>query len=374
MILKFLILFGFLVSFSGQVFAFGILPERESVRIKLVEDSKALVTETRYLELKKGKNKVYMDYPGVNVVPGSINIQFLENPDKISILQTFFILERPSFFAWQIYSEKEGKELARFSYLLEGLEVERNYTALVEETEDKIFLEGWLSFLNKTGEEFLNAYLISKEEKKWNTDLKIGENKKLPLFENIVLPLEKIYILDVERYGEKVILEYVFTNLTKTTLFPGKIKFYKKDEGKLVFLGEDVLKTVNRGEKIEIPVATAKDVKIKRELLEFSRINIRRDEAGNIEAYDTQEKYQIFIKNGKKKKIKVIIREYIPDTWEITASEPTDYTKEDAHHIKFEIMLDPGEEKNIFYKLRRINLLPREVVKPLAGSMFDLQH
>lgn len=342
----------------------GVLPEREEVKLKLSGTDKALVREVRYLELQAGTNQIYLNYPGVRIIPSSLHIQFMDNSDKIRYLQTSTSVDNPSSFTWQVYSEKKGKEPVRVSYLVEGMKREYSYQAFLTE-EEQLLLEGWLSLVNETGEEFIQAHLTGEVGGEWEISLRAQQVKKLPFFEN-TLPVEKIYILDEEKYGDKVTLQYRITNRTEMILLGGKIRIYEKNDGKLVFLGESIMDTLNPGESTEIPVSHLQDVKVDRKLIEFSRTNVRRDNAGNIELYDTKEEYQIQLRNQKKEKVSIMVRKYIPDTWEIVNSRPSGYVKEDAHHIIFKITLSPGEEQIISYKLQRLNLLPGEPVKPLV--------
>ena len=101
-------------------------------------------------------------------------------------------------------------------------------------------------------------------------------------------------------------------------------------------------------------------------MLEFKKMNIRRNERGNIQVYDTKEEYKITLKNLKKEEVKVELREHIPDSWEMLISKPEDYIKENAHLIKYEIKIPPGEERKIHYQITRKNLLPHQIIKPLT--------
>ena len=345
----------------------SLLPERQSLRIKLVDDNRALVTETRYLELQKGENSIYLNYPGVKIIPDSIHIQFVETPEKIKLLQLSTSLRDASSLTWQIYSEKEGRQLVRVSYLVEGLSASYSYIAEVGKGEDLVFLDGSLILQNQTGEEFTKATLTGKEGGRWRIDLKPEEKKRLPLFHSLSFPLQKVYLLDQEKYAKRVILRYHFINETGNPLFPGKIRVYQRKKEELTFLGEDRIEITNPGGKVDLLIGSVQDIKVERKLVEFSRMNLRRDNVGNVEVYDTREKYEIHLKNRKKEEVKLILREYIPYTWEMVNSEPADYVKEDAHHIRFEINLAPGEEKKIYYHIYRKNLFPRDRVKPLMS-------
>ncbi|MBE0479071.1 hypothetical protein IBX65_08170 [Candidatus Aerophobetes bacterium] len=364
-----------IITLSGIFFLFGsahcsnlgIISPRESIRIHIAEDTKAFVTETRYIHLHQGTNQIYLSYPGVKIIPDSFHIQFVNEPGKIKIIQTSTAHDTPWTFTWTAYSEKEGSELIRISYLSEGLKVDYSYVGYVEEKKDYLALKGALSLINQTGEEFAGVHIVERGKQNWDTDLKREEKKRLFFFDKLLFPLKKIYILDYQNYGEKIILQYELTNTANNPVMPGKIMVYQRGkDNSLTFLGEDIFNLTNPKEKAKITVGDVQDIKVERKLIEFLRINVRRNDAGNITIYDTAEKYEIILKNQRKEKVNLSIREYIPDSWKMIESKPSNYIKEDAHHIIFEIEIMPEEEVNIYYHIQRKNLLPYQIVKPLA--------
>lgn len=344
----------------------SLLPERDSLRIRLADHDRALVSETRYLYFHKGVNQIYLNYPGVKIIPESTNIQCVKSPEKINLLQITTSLKHPSSLTWHLYSEQEGGQLVRVSYLVEQLSSDYSYVAEVRGEEDLLFLEGSLTLRNQTGEEFIGAHLTGKEGREWDVNLEIKQKKKLPLFHKFTFRLQKDYVLDREKHGDTVVLQYRFVNWTQNPLLPGRIQVYQRKKEGVTFLGEDRVETVNPGEELKIVIGSVQDIKVERKLIEFSRINLRRDNSGNEEVYDTREKYEIYVKNRQKKDVTLILREYIPFTWDMVKSDPPGYVKEDAHHIRFEISLCPGEEKKIYYHIDRKNLLPRDKVEPLV--------
>jgi len=360
----FILLLNFVFPNSGYG-GVSLLTSPEQINIKLLENQKALITETRYLDLKEGINEVYLKYPGMRVIPDCFSINFVETPEKIRFIRSSVSLKDPFSCSWIFYSQVEGKRLTEISYLVEGLVRSYSYIGEIDKEGDLILLRGSLLLDNQTGANFRGVTLIGEKQGRWNIDLDSGQKKKLPLFDGLSFSLQKAYLVDRENYGNRVIFKYRFINESQNILSPGKIRVYQREPERLTFLGEDEIGIVNPGERIEIVVGTVRDIRVERKMVEFSRINLRRDDAGHLEVYDTREKYEIYLKNRKKEKVRIVVREYIPDSWEMINSEPAGYVKEDAHHIRFEIDLEPGEEKKISYQIYRRNLLPGEPVKPL---------
>ena len=347
-----------------------ILPSRESVSVKLKGNGQALVQEKRYLELTLGINEVNFSWEKARINPDSVKICFLQEPEKVSILREISSLNQPSSLIWEIDSVKEGKELSQLSYLLSGWISYDQYRAKVNEREDKISLEAYFTICNESGEDFKEVDLFSEDKTHWQTDIKNREEKRLPHFKVESIPLRKIYIFDKEKWGDKVALLYQFFNgkgspLNRDFIPSGKVRIYQEKGGELSFLGEDEIKKTPSNQELRLYVGKVQDIQIKKEMLEFKKINIRRNERGIIQVYDTEEGYEVTLKNLKEKQVKVEVREHIPDSWEMLISQPKEYIKEDAHLIKYEIEVPPKGERKIYYQITRKNLLPRQIIKPL---------
>ncbi len=372
---NFLLVVGIVISLILIIQTFGgakviILTSQESVVVELRENGEAFVQEKRELELTLGINEVNFGWEKARVNPDSVKICFLEEPEKVSILREISFLNQVSSLIWEIDSVKEGKELVGISYLLSGWISYDQYQAKVNEGEDKISLEAYFIIYNQSGEDFRKVNIFSEDKTHWQTDIKNGEGKKLPHFKAENISLQKIYIFDREEWGDKVALLYQFFNGTDSPLnrdfIPsGRVRIYRKKGEELSFLGEDEIKKTASNQALRIYVGKVQDIQIRKEMLKFKKINIKRNDRGNIQVYDTEEEYEIILKNLKDKEVKVEVREHIPDSWEMLISEPKDYIKEDAHLIKYEIKIPPEEERKIHYQITRKNLLPHQVIKPL---------
>ncbi len=347
-----------------------ILPSQESVVVELKENGEAFVREKRYLELTLGANEVNFDWEKARIDPDSVRICFLDEPEKVSILREISPLNQVSSLIWEIDSVKEGRELVQISYLLSGWISYNQYKAKINEEEDKISLEAYFTIYNQSGEDFREMNVCSEDKTHWQTDIKNGEGKKLPHFKAENIPLQKVYIFDREEWGDKIVMLYQFFNgtgspLNRDFIPSGRVRIYRKKGEELSFLGEDEIKKTPSNQALKIYVGKVQDIQIRKEMLKFKKINIRRNNRGNIQVYDTEEEYEIILKNLKEKEVKVEVREHIPDSWEMLISEPENYIKKDAHLIQYEIKIPPQEERKIHYQITRKNLLPRQIVKPL---------
>ena len=120
------------------------------------------------------------------------------------------------------------------------------------------------------------------------------------------------------------------------------MRLYKKDvpEG-AVFLGEDSIGHVPRGEKVKIRAGKAFDVVAERKQTMWRKI--RKD------LYETA--WEIGIRNHKREAVTVLVREYVPGEWSIMDNSHP-YEKETAHRIRFDVPVPAGGESTLTYSVQ----------------------
>lgn len=123
----------------------------------------------------------------------------------------------------------------------------------------------------------------------------------------------------------------------------GKVRFYRQDDdGKLQFVGEDVIDHTARDETIRLYTGNAFDL-----VGERKRVNIRVDSSNHW----IDESFEIKVRNRKQDEaveIRVVEHLYRWTNWEIR--EPSNaFEKKDAQSIEFRVALKPGEERTLTY-------------------------
>ncbi len=123
----------------------------------------------------------------------------------------------------------------------------------------------------------------------------------------------------------------------------GKVRFYRQDDdGKLQFVGEDVIDHTARDETLRLYTGNAFDL-----VGERKRTNIKVDSSNHW----IDESFEIKVRNRKKDEsveIRVVEHLYRWTNWEIR--EPSNaFEKKDAQTIEFRVALKPGEEKALTY-------------------------
>uniref|UniRef100_UPI003783CE50 DUF4139 domain-containing protein n=1 Tax=Prosthecobacter sp. TaxID=1965333 RepID=UPI003783CE50 len=123
----------------------------------------------------------------------------------------------------------------------------------------------------------------------------------------------------------------------------GKVRFYRQDDdGKLQFVGEDVIDHTARDETLRLYTGNAFDL-----VGERKRTNIRVDSSNHW----IDESFEIKVRNRKQDEpveIRVVEHLYRWTNWEIR--EPSNaFEKKDAQTIELRVALKPGEEKTLTY-------------------------
>lgn len=123
----------------------------------------------------------------------------------------------------------------------------------------------------------------------------------------------------------------------------GKVRFYRQDDdGKLQFVGEDIIDHTARDETLRLYTGNAFDL-----VGERKRTNFKTDNSNHW----LDESFEIKVRNRKQDEaveIRVVEHLYRWTNWEIR--EPTNaFEKKDAQTIEFRVALKPGEEKTLTY-------------------------
>lgn len=123
----------------------------------------------------------------------------------------------------------------------------------------------------------------------------------------------------------------------------GKVRFYRQDDdGKLQFVGENVIDHTARDETLRLYTGNAFDL-----VGERKRTNIKVDSSNHW----IDESFEIKVRNRKQDEsveIRVVEHLYRWTNWEIR--EPSNaFEKKDAQTIEFRVALKPGEEKTLTY-------------------------
>src|SRR5512145_1133250 len=82
------------------------VPSRQSVQLTIYNsEDLTLVRETRVVTFKKGVNPLQFSWANTLIDPTSVELKFLTQPDKLELLDTTFLHDKPQMLYWNVQSE-----------------------------------------------------------------------------------------------------------------------------------------------------------------------------------------------------------------------------------------------------------------------------
>lgn len=334
----------------------------------------------------KINNEIQINPPGRVILP--------EIPENL--------IAKPTLI-WMLDNSNPKEQDIEASYLTNGINWKSDYIAVVNDDNSMADLSGWVTIDNKSGatykdaqiklvagdvnrvredigysprmaksmlmeaasdsfkeESFFEYHLYTLQRK---STIKNQQIKQIELLKAVDIPInEKLVYYGAEYYfrnqntgqfnsKEKIGVFLEIENKQKNNLgmpLPaGVIRAYKKDkDGSLQFIGEDKIDHTPKNEKITIKMGDAFDVVAQRKQIDYNILS--RNAA---QRFDTEQQWQITLRNHKEKPVEVEVVEPIPGDWQmVNASEK--YVKTDANTIKFVVKLNKDEEKVIDYRVK----------------------
>ncbi|PIQ11279.1 MAG: DUF4139 domain-containing protein [Ignavibacteriales bacterium CG18_big_fil_WC_8_21_14_2_50_31_20] len=299
------------------------------------------------------------------------------------------LITKPTL-VWLLKAPKSGKQDVEVSYQTSGMNWHAEYVAVLNENDNALDLNSWISVDNRSGATFKNAKLkliagdvnLVKpqnngrrykgdivmmeamqpqfEEKEFfeyhiynlqrPTTLSNNETKQVSLFEaNNVKANKKYYYKGGNYYGnnsnQKVAVIIEFENSKSNNLnipMPkGKVRVYKSDGDALEFIGEDLIDHTPKNEKLRLKIGEAFDIVVN----DVQTNNIK------IAERVSEQEYEITIKNKKNENIVVDVERNLGANWTILNSS-LDFEKINSQNILFKVPVKAEGETVLKYKVR----------------------
>lgn len=327
-------------------------------------------------------NEIYLGLPGRVILP-----QIPEN-----------LMAKPTL-VWLLRNQSQGKQTIEASYLTNQITWQADYIAVLDASDSKTDLSGWVTIDNKSGATYRNATLKLvagdvhrveepkvmyeravamsaaapappqfREEGFFEyhlytldrpTTVKDNQTKQMTLLAASDIPITKRLILHGEQgfffnaYGPdeelptqkvSVVLEVANSkeNNLGLPLPKGIVRVYKADkEGSLQFIGEDRIEHTPRDETVKVKMGEAFDVVGKRKQTEFKRIARTISEMA----------WEITLRNHKEEDVTVRVDEPVPGDWEVLSASHR-YEKVNAHTLRFDVLVPKEGETQVTYRVR----------------------
>ncbi len=294
---------------------------------------------------------------------------------------------------WKVQADKAGRQDVDLSYITGGFSWQADYTATLNEKDDAIDLNSWVTITNETGASFNDAFvkLMAGNVKKVaskpimkninlrevpeyaegnmmasftekplfeyhtydlnrTTDLLNHETKQIELFQKENIKVVKKYIFSTSQYNNGTSLAPVnvaveFLNTEKNGLgipLPmGVMKVYKVQERVPEFVGEDRIEHTPKDEKVTLNIGQVFDVMGEETLINSNTITER----------IWEKEFSIKLKNRKSEDVTIEVQKYIG--WDSSVlSSDLKYEQKDASTIVFKVPVPKDSEKTFKLKVR----------------------
>ena len=305
---------------------------------------------------------------------------------------------RPTLITKAI-SDKGGSTDVALSYLTHGLSWQADYVASLSADERTIDLNGWVTLTNQSGVTYNNAKLqlvagqVNQVQEMMKRDvgvaqmatampaapkmveeaafeyhlyrldqpttIKENQTKQVALMAAASVPVTKQYLItdaanvwgrysssfgEGERVNATVKLKFVNDEKSKMgmPLPKGVVRVYKADsQGEAVFVGEDQIDHTPKNETVDLTLGQAFDITARAKQTDFEQISDR--------IYENE--YEVEIKNAKKDKVTVDLREAIPGDWKMI-KESQQHKKLDASTAGWLIDVPAEGSTTLTYRVR----------------------
>ena len=335
------------------------LPERDATIIRLDNPNATLIEEERVLTLQKGLNKVDFSWNAVSIDPDSIRLAVLDHPEQVTLLNVSYPPGEPAL-VWEIASDGDYAETVRISYLLSNIDRLVTYKAIADKQETKLDLKSYLVLRNFSGEDFDTARVLLDYGEAFEQGIAHEETKQMLFLKAPEVPITKIWTWDaaalpwdpeqLERQNIGIPVSYRIMNnkdsgLGLFALSGGKARLFQDDgHDSTIFLGEDNTAMVPIGQKTELYIGNSRDIVVTQRKMKDTRINLRKNNRGDVILYDTDEEIVAKIENFKDTPATLTMIEHIPGQWEMKKCN-MEYTRKDAFTLEFEIELPARTDK-----------------------------
>jgi len=335
-------------------------------------------------EVKEYRGKLLSFNDGI-ILESNSKIIALKNDEKITFPELpSGLLTKPTL-VWKIFAEEAGNRSTETIYLTGGLNWRADYIAIVNENDTRIDFSGWTTITNNSGtsypntklklvagdvhrvrespryadvfdyalsegvaaspkqfgeEELFEFYLYTLER---TTNINNNETKQISLLSTDDVPVNKEFVYNGARNGEKVEVKLRFKNSESqglgTALPKGIVRVYKNDsDGQLQFIGEDQIDHTKTEDEIDLLLGNAFDVTGER--IQTSYENVTRGL--------TKATYKITLENQKDESVIVAVKEPIGRSSKVIKNSHS-FESKSSTEIEFSVSVPSKGETIITY-------------------------
>jgi hypothetical protein len=183
-----------------------------------------------------------------------------------------------------------------------------------------------------------------------------GWSKRLPSFKTNGVSLTSYYKYEKERFGDRVMRYYQFTNsvankLGKEPLPDGAVKAFRfvSDDLLYAFVGRTSVKYIPINEFVELELGNDLEVSVRPTLMDWQKTDVQFGNNRNVSGWTTRETWEVEVQNSKDIPVVVDIRRNFAGDWTLTTQAK--YENVDKVKVKFVLPLAPRTKQKFSYEL-----------------------
>lgn len=310
-----------------------------------------------------------------------------DSVEKINLARMPEDLVTKPTLVWLASAQQKGSQLCQVTYTTNAIGWKADYSAVLNQNEDKLDLTGWVTVNNKSGGAYKNATikLIAGDVRRlqqpspmprrsmskmyaapMEADAGFAEKpfmeyhlytlgRKSTINNNQVkqielidpaqnVPVKKLFVYEWQKKSDKVQVKLEFENKKEydlgIALPKGKVRVFKKDpaDGTLEFVGEDLIDHTANKEKLSLYIGDAFDVVPEHKTKDTKRSRRKFTETHEIE-----------LRNRKNQPVTVYVDEKFPDHVNWQVSSDSKYEKRDSRTARFQITVPADSTKTVEY-------------------------
>ncbi len=319
--------------------------------------SRALIRETRLLELPAGNNELSFAWAKANIDISSVRLSL----ERGVVGEAIRSAGQERMLIWRVELPQTGTIQATLSYFVEGLKWQPSYLLFLEEPADCARLEGQLLLMNETGIAFRCAEwqmgipgpALAEQPSQQpaaffasSACLEPGEQALVPFVSWRDIPARCRYVYQADRYGQNVerLLQLRLNQIGSTAPYlpAGPMLIMSAQEPAMPLYKTKL--DFQPGQDYEIDLGPEPDIVVERKLLSSRRSNFDFDRFGRVTGLDTTEEILIVARNRLGKDIQLDIIETMLSTWEYKGPPPAE---KETSAYRWELLLPQGQSAEL---------------------------
>lgn len=263
---------------------------------------------------------------------------------------------------WLLHASRDVEAALTLTYPVTGLSRAIEYTAALG-ADGSLALDASLRITNGLDRDLSNARLVG-DFTRAELSLQAGQavTVEQPWLSARIAPehVTGSFVYDKALHGDapiKLLTISPHAPARATALPAGSARIYASADAGGDFIRSTALPYCPPREPIELSLGDASGIVVKRTLDSAREVDKRLDARNKVALFDLQETWILEVRNLRQEPVDLAIREHHDGVWKLEQCD-TDYERIDAETLAFAVTIQPGERREITFRIRHQNRQP----------------